>query len=87
MTKLFKEFYSTVEAAGILGISRISVFKKIKSGSLKAKRVGRNYIIPREELIFDPEKSISRDTQDEIVEAVKKAVDEYGKAFKMLGRE
>ncbi|MBU0578287.1 helix-turn-helix domain-containing protein [Patescibacteria group bacterium] len=39
------DFISTAEAAKILGISRVSVFNKIKSGDIKAVKVGRNYII------------------------------------------
>ena len=37
-----KEYLSTSEVAKILGISRIAVFKKIKSGEIKAEKKGRN---------------------------------------------
>lgn len=40
----------TTEAARILGISRIAVFKKIKKGHIEAYKVGRNYVIDRRSL-------------------------------------
>jgi len=40
--------YLTIpELAKILGISRIAVYKKVKNGTIKAIRVGRNFAIPR----------------------------------------
>jgi excisionase family DNA binding protein len=40
------EYYSIPEAAAILGISRIAVFKKVKKGQLEALRFGRNWAVP-----------------------------------------
>lgn len=40
-----KDFYSLPEAAAILGISRIAVFKKVRKGQLQATRIGRNWAI------------------------------------------
>ncbi len=40
----------TTEAAQILGISRIAVFKKIQKGQIEAYKVGRNYVIDRRSL-------------------------------------
>lgn len=41
-----EQFLSTKEAAKLLGISPVAVFKRIKSGSIPAIKVGRNYVIP-----------------------------------------
>ena len=41
----------TSEVAKVLKISRIAVFKKIKSGEIKAEKIGRNYVIPKEEVL------------------------------------
>jgi len=41
-----REYYSLPEAAALLGISRIAVFKKVKKGQLPALRVGRNWAVP-----------------------------------------
>jgi len=45
-----KEFFSTMEAAKILDISRVAVFQNIKAGKIKATQVGRSYIISKKEL-------------------------------------
>ena len=41
-----KEFLSIPEAAALMGISRIAVFKKVKKGQLAAIRIGRNWAVP-----------------------------------------
>lgn len=41
-----REYYSIPEAAALLGISRIAVFKRVKKGRLAALRVGRNWAVP-----------------------------------------
>ncbi len=40
-----KDFYTTVELAKLLGISRISVFKRVRRGSIKAQKMGRDFVI------------------------------------------
>lgn len=47
-----KKYFSTTEAAKIIGISRIAIFKKIKTGSLPAIQVGRNFIIAKDDLLI-----------------------------------
>lgn len=41
-----REYFSIPEAAAMLGISRIAVFKKVKKGQLPALRFGRNWAVP-----------------------------------------
>ncbi len=41
-----REYYSVPEAAAMLGLSRIAVFKRVKSGRIAALRIGRNWAIP-----------------------------------------
>jgi len=38
-------FYTTTELAKELGISKISVLKRIWNGSIKGRKFGRNFII------------------------------------------
>jgi excisionase family DNA binding protein len=45
-----KQFYTTVEAAPLLGLSPRSVTKYAKLGQIKAEKVGRDYVISAEEL-------------------------------------
>ena len=47
-----KDFYTTTELAKVLGISRISVFKRVRQGSIKAVKMGRDFIIFKKDLDF-----------------------------------
>ncbi|MCX6723667.1 MAG: helix-turn-helix domain-containing protein [Candidatus Staskawiczbacteria bacterium] len=40
-----KDFYTTTELAKVLGISKVSVLKRIWRGNIKARKMGRNFII------------------------------------------
>ena len=82
-----KQYLSTSELAKLLGVSRIAVFKKIQSGKIKGFKIGRNYIIPIEEVMSAVGTFVSQDRKDQIREVVKKAVEEYGEALRLLGRE
>ena len=79
-----KEFLSTTELAKILGISRIAVYKKIKSGKIKAMKVGRNFIIDKKGLGEILGKELSKEEKLEVEKAVKKTVAEYGETLKLL---
>ena len=82
-----KNYYSAPEVAKLLGVSRIAIFKKIKTGQIYAEKVGRNYIIPKEEYeailgIFVPARR-KKDIEDTVERVVKK----YGDALRKLGKE
>lgn len=80
-----KKFISTIELAKILGISRIAVYKKIKSGKIKAKKVGRNFMIAKKDLGGITGKELTKRQKSEIEKAVKKTVKEYGETLRLLG--
>ncbi len=82
-----KKLFSTMEIAKILGISRIAVFKRIKTGDIKAIKVGRNYVISDEILTQVLDKKITDKQKKEIKKAVHKTVKEYGDVLQRLGRE
>lgn len=82
-----KKLFSTAEIAKILGISRVAVFKKIKSGEIKATRVGRNYVISDKVLTQVLGKKFTANQKREIEAAVRKTVKEYGDVLQRLGRE
>ncbi len=81
------DFLSTAEVAKALKVSRIAILKKIMKGQIKASKIGRNYIIPKEEVLKLLGKSIGEENKSDIDKAVKRAVKEYGDVFKKLGRE
>jgi excisionase family DNA binding protein len=81
-----KKFLSTTELAKILNISRIAVYKRIKSGKIKAIRVGRNFVIAKKDLGGVLEGELTDKGKLEIEKAVKKTVKEYGETLKLLGK-
>lgn len=84
-TKKIKNLISSAKAASILGVSRVTVFRKIKSGELKAVRIGRSLLVFADQLT--DVRRLTDDRKKEIEETVRRAVDEYGETFRLLGRE
>ena len=80
--------YITIqEMAKILGISRIAVYKKVKKGTIKAMKIGRNYAIPKKYVAHILGKVLRARDKNLIDKAIKKTVKEYGETLKLLGRE
>ena len=82
-----RQFISIQEMANILGISRIAVYKKVKSGKIKAIRIGRSFAIPYKYVTKILGTSLGDVDKKEIDEAVRKTVREYGEVLKLLGRD
>lgn len=82
-----KKYYSTSEVAHILRLSRVAVFNRIRNNKIKAEKVGRNYIVSHENLLEALGKIVGQERKEEIEKAIDKAIRDYGKTFKMLGRE
>lgn len=80
-----KQFLSTIQVAKLLGVSRITVFNRIKKGDIKAEKVGRNFIINRSEVAHLLGEELSDNNKKEINKAVKKTVKEYGETLRLLG--
>ena len=84
-----KLFFTTTEVANLLGVSRVTIFQKIKNDSLKAEKFGRNYLIHRgevEQFIVNKGK-LTKNEKREVKESIDRAIKEYGEAIRMLGRE
>lgn len=84
---MMKEFYSTIEAARILNMSRISVFRQIKLGKIKAAKIGRNFIISHDNLLEALGKKVGNVKKEQIEHAIDKAMKDYGITFKNLSKE
>lgn len=82
-----KQLFSTIELARILGISRIAVFKKIKSGEIKAKKIGRNFVIDGSDLGEILGNTLSEEKKRDIEKSVRKTIKEYGETLRLLGKE
>jgi len=81
-----KKFLSTTELAELLGISRISVFRKIKKGDIKAEGVGRNYVIQKKDLGGILDDNLTHKRKKEIDKVVNRVIEEYGETLEMLSR-
>jgi len=82
-----KKLLTIPELAKILGISRIAVYKKVKSGEIKAGKVGRIYAIPQEEFDSILGKTLTTSQKRVINQGVAKTVKEYGEVLQLLGRD
>ena len=83
-------YVSVAEFAKMLGVSRITVFNKIKKGIIPAHKIGRSYVISMEDvsnLLNTGPKVLTEDKKTEIKKAVEKVVKEYGETLKLLGKE
>lgn len=88
MTKLNNKMHYTVkEIADILGISRIAVFNKIKNKQIRAKMVGKTYIVDAYELRGILTNELDDKQKKEIGESVARFVKEYGQTLRLLGEE
>jgi len=83
-----KRGYITIpQLAKMLGVSRIAVYKKVKKGQIKAERVGRSFAIAERDVAGILGKALGKEGQRQIDRAVKKKVQEYGEALRLLGSE
>jgi excisionase family DNA binding protein len=80
-------YLTTQELAKILGISRVAVHKRIKKGEINATKIGRNYVIAKDELPIIFGSVLSEATKTAIEDAVRKTVKDYGEALRLLGKE
>lgn len=81
-----QKFIGTTEVAELLGVSRVTVFNRIKSGKIKAIKVGRNYIIEKSSL-GPAFKNVSANQKQLVKRAVDKAFEDYGEILRRLGNE
>ena len=82
-----EEYVTIPQLAKILGVSRITVFNKVKNGEIEAIRIGRIYAIPKKYVSDILGGSLSAKTKKKIDEAVSRTVREYGEVLIKLGNE
>jgi len=81
------DYLSIQELANILGVSRITVYKRVKKGQIKAVRIGRSFAVPKRYINSILGKELDVEGKREIDAAVRRTVKEYGEVLKRLGRE
>lgn len=82
-----KEYYSTIETANIFRVSRKTVFLWIKTGKIKATKVGRNFIIPHSSIVEKLGKTLGTEKKAEIEISIDKAMEDFEQTFRKLGKE
>jgi excisionase family DNA binding protein len=82
-----KKIYSVKEVAELMGVSRITVFRWIKSGKVKADMVAGSYIIRADDLPHHLLGGLSEEKKETIRKVVTQAIEEYGETFRALARE
>ena len=82
-----KGFITIPELARLLGVSRITVYNRVKKGQIPATRVGRIYVITDRTTREILGRRLSARARKQIDAAVRRAVKEYGEVLKRLGRE
>jgi excisionase family DNA binding protein len=80
-------YYSIPQVAALLGISRIAVFKQVKRGDIKARKIGRGYAIPSSYIQQLSGKTLTPQRKMAIKKAVRKTVKQYGPLLIRLGKE
>jgi len=84
---MIKEHYSTTEVANIFRVSRITVFNWIKTGKIKAVKVGRNFIVPHSSIVEKLGKTLGTEKKIEIEKSIDRAIKDYEQTFRQLGKE
>ena len=81
------KFLTIPQLAKILGVSRITVYKKVKSGEIKATRVGRIFVISKNDIKSLLDNTLDDEIKKLIDEAVDKTIKDYGEVLIKLGRD
>ncbi len=70
-----------------LGVSRVSVWHKVRSGKIPAHKVGAQYVIKAEDANVALGRSLTDEQRTRIHYAVGRVVKEYGSVLKKLSHE
>lgn len=83
-----KEKYITIpRLAELLGVSRISIYKRVKKGQIPAIRIGRNYAIADQTIAQVLGEELSGKGKRQIDAAIKKTVEQYGGVLRELSNK
>ena len=80
--------YITIpKLAKMLNLSRTTIFNWVKSGKIKASKVGGTWIIDDPDIMQTLRGELTEKQKEEIDQAVLRAIEEYGQVFKQLSQE
>jgi excisionase family DNA binding protein len=81
------EFITIPELARYLGVSRITIYNRVKKGQIPATKVGNTYVITDKTTGEIMGKTVGDRGKKVIEKAVKRTVREYGEVLEKLGKE
>jgi excisionase family DNA binding protein len=82
-----QEYLTIPQAAKLLGISRIAVYRKVRKGQIKAQKIGRSYAILQGYIRGIRSKPLSAGEIRRLDATIQKVVKEYGETLRLLGKE
>ena len=81
------QYITIPQLAKMMGVNRVTIYRKVKTGQIKATKIGHSYIIEDDEIKKALGQKLTQRDKKLIDKAVKKVVREYGQVLKLLGRE
>jgi excisionase family DNA binding protein len=75
------------ELASQMGLSRIAVYYKVKTGEIPATRIGRNYAISEDTVSHILGQALTQKDKDRIGSVVRLAIKDFGEVFRWLANE
>lgn len=81
------EFITIPELAKYLGVSRITIYNRVKKGQIPATKAGNTYVITDKTMREILGKTVGDKGKKTIEQAVRRTVQEYGDVLEKLGKE
>jgi predicted DNA-binding transcriptional regulator AlpA len=78
---------SIPQLARELGVSRVSVWHKVKTGQIPAQKIGGRYVVRARDADVILGRALTEEHRVRIHDAVGRVVKEYGPVLKKLSRE
>ncbi len=81
------KYFTTTELAAQIGVSRITVYNRVKAGKIPSELIGNRYLIPRkvaEQIILEHNAPMEKQW---IENAVKMVLSQYGDVMERLAKE
>lgn len=80
--------YITIpQLAKMLGLSRTTVYRRVKNGEIPAQKIGHTYVISDDEIAKILNKKLISKDKRKIEKLVEKVIKEYGETLKLLGEQ
>ena len=82
-----RKYISIPDLAKMLGVSRVTVYNRVKKGEIAAEKVGRTYVITDKTVDNLLNNEPTTKEKEQIDAAVKRTVREYGDVLRKLATE